>query len=541
MPRDDGGPVRALFLVFLCLGILMFLGKEETSDYKLLDMVHEHMSAAADILDQRHASDRAAPATTSISDQRDAVRANLDVLEQDVPEADVTLMKVQIDAPQEKPKKATTIIPREPLEPKPTLPVIADAIPQATNVQSQHTGSSHIFLPPLSTNTAVKTSTGAATTASTALKSTNITIPTMTTIIDRNFKSPEWIYGSGVKLKVEPAFGTHRPHADAIFAFAKDYPLPTLVLFVGSLLQTGYVGDIVLGISPDLPEDVEEYITYHAQHSHLVAYVVQLECRDFPHARIRCTVENMFWNDGAYLADSRPPREKAQLRFEFYWAWSLQYSADSRIFLLDARDVYFQRNPFPLLETNINTTLHVFEEWEGKPINKERSNSLWIRAARGKEWLEQIGDRNVVCSGTTVGGKPAIEMYTRALVAQWDDTLCTIYGCDQGHHNFLVHGHFLEGAPNITQVVIHPQGTSVANTVGTLASQSSVSLRMRGYVDNRTHEVLNKDGSPSPVIHQFDRDEEMKGFIFGGRTRVLLLQWNKTITESQQHVANLQR
>lgn len=358
--------------------------------------------------------------------------------------------------------------------------------------------------------------------------STNQTkTPPEQTVMDKNYKSPDWIYGHDVQLDIKPVFGKHRPEADAVFSFAAGYSLINLIGFVGSLLKTGYTGDIVFGLSPDLPEDLKEFLEYHAEHSNLVAYAVRLDCQ-LVSSRTRCTVVDMFQENGKYVPDSRPLREKAQLRFEFYWAWSIPYSSNSRIFLLDVRDTYFQLNPFPLLETSMSTTLHVFEEWEGRPIKFERSNALWIRKARGKKWLRKIGDRNVVCSGTTVGGKLAIEMYTRAMVAQWDDTQCTIYGCDQGHHNFLVHGNYLVGAPNLTKVVIHPQGTGVANTVGNIPKYTGLSLRMHGCVDNRTDDILNKDGSPSPVVHQFDRDSEMLNIFSNLRANAFLLEWTNT-------------
>jgi hypothetical protein len=138
-----------------------------------------------------------------------------------------------------------------------------------------------------------------------------------------------------------------------------------------------------------------------------------------------------------------------------------------------------------------------------------------------------------VCSGTTVCGQPAIETYTRAIVSQWDDTLCIVYWCDQGQNNFLIHGHFLEGAPNLTTVVIHKQGTGVANTVGQIPETTGFSLRQHGLIDNTTDQVLNTDGTPSPIVHQFDRDEEMKNIIMVAGVQAYLLEWNRTITGSE--------
>jgi hypothetical protein len=46
------------------------------------------------------------------------------------------------------------------------------------------------------------------------------------------------------------------------------------------------------------------------------------------------------------VPDPRPGRVVATSRYELYWVWTLNYSVTSWLMLLDARDAYFQTNPF---------------------------------------------------------------------------------------------------------------------------------------------------------------------------------------------------
>ena len=523
----------------------MFLGKDEGEEhnYKLLDLVHAKVSAVADRFE--HSSGTKDGATLryenhgSIPLQQEQQQEQLEKNVEKNDNGPSPHAKVEIVTTM--PLPTTTATTQELAKKKMNantndrLPKTDSSPPAQTHVPSQDNknfeNTALEFKPTVSVARTTPASPAPATSSNNTLVKNNL-------FIDRNYKSPDWIYGPGVHLKIEPTIGHHRFELDAVFAFAMNDDLFGIVRFVGSLLRTGYTGDIVLGISPTLSQTVEEFIHYHAQYSHLVAYEIHMECQDFVRqskTRSQCTVQNMYLGKDQYLPDSRPRREKTQLRFELFWAWSLKYSPLSRIFLLDYQDVYFQSDPFGKVEANINTTLHVYEEWNGRPIKDDPSNSRWIRAARGKEWLEKISENSIICSGTTLGGKPAIEMYTRAMVAQWDDTLCSLHGCDQGHHNVLVHGGLLEGVPNITNVVHHAQGTGVANSVGLLALHAGGSLRSQGHVDNTTNLILNDDGSPSPVVHKFDKDEEMLAFILCNLTNSLLLEWNTTFQNYTSH------
>mmetsp|Transcript_22795 Transcript_22795/g.30171 ORF Transcript_22795/g.30171 Transcript_22795/m.30171 type:complete len:804 (+) Transcript_22795:712-3123(+) len=78
---------------------------------------------------------------------------------------------------------------------------------------------------------------------------------------------------------VEPTIGKHRPSKDAIFAFAEGYGLSIYLCFVESLHETGFDGDIVLGVSAleNLKEGVEEYLR---SVENIVLYTVEWTCLD---------------------------------------------------------------------------------------------------------------------------------------------------------------------------------------------------------------------------------------------------------------------
>lgn len=348
------------------------------------------------------------------------------------------------------------------------------------------------------------------------------------------FDLPSALAGEDAAVKLSPRVGKHRPDQDAVFSVVRGLPAVILARFVESLLNTGYDGDIVLGVLPwndeDMTQDARDYLTFHAEHSNLVAYEIDIKCRNYGF-KSACKVPRMFVNrkTDEYIADPRDYRQIAQLRFEYYWVWSRIYQAPSRIFLFDGRDVYFQLNPFDYLPSSLEGTLHVFQETLRNPIKDQSSNRRWILNSRGNEVLREIGDKPVVCSGSTVGGQGAIGSYLCAMVQSFDETQCMDYGCDQGHHNYLLHTGRLLRSPAVRHVECNPQGEGIVNTIGQFARHYRP-IRKHGILQNGTNLVLNTDGTVSAVVHQFDRDRELRA-IMDKRAEELFAKWNTTVVE----------
>lgn len=102
-------------------------------------------------------------------------------------------------------------------------------------------------------------------------------------------------------------------------------------------------------------------------------------------------------------------------------------------------------------------------------------------------------------------------------------------------HNYLFYEGGLESylSSNGCSIAIHKQGDGAVNN---LAAMRNSPLREQGLlktVDGKKYSnafdnivVFNNDmATPSPVLHQFDRDNELKGVV-KKRTSALLSKWN---------------
>ena len=69
----------------------------------------------------------------------------------------------------------------------------------------------------------------------------------------------------------------HNPGSDAVFALAVKYRIIDYVRFVGTLRRTGYSGDIVLAVSPDMETQCKECRKY-LQAMDVIAYPVVFNC-----------------------------------------------------------------------------------------------------------------------------------------------------------------------------------------------------------------------------------------------------------------------
>ena len=224
---------------------------------------------------------------------------------------------------------------------------------------------------------------------------------------------------SSVKLvnNFRPTIGKHRGDQDAIFIFAAEYNLNTYILFLSTLQETNYVGDVVIAISKMDYQDssIRHYLESFSVTSsdrgdgdtngddkmNIVVYILDgLECYnaemqlvDSMKGGIRvCQLNNLYGyvvtqttttndrDDGGagnvnYIEDSsniiplqdpRPARTVPTTRYELYWIWIQHYQSHNWIMLIDARDTIFQSNPF----TNLPRRQQV-----GGGDDEERSSS----------------------------------------------------------------------------------------------------------------------------------------------------------------------
>jgi hypothetical protein len=172
----------------------------------------------------------------------------------------------------------------------------------------------------------------------------------------------------GTRPIIKPTFGKHRPHVDAMFALAEGYDLKIYLLFIESIKQTGFTGDLVLSVSAisELKHGVEDYLRSQQREEgedgiNIVGYTVTWTCYEGDGVTVakganegvrKCALVDMYGDstDGTAIKDPREPRPVATARYELYWAWSLHYDPHSWMMLIDSRDAYFQLNPFSTVE-----------------------------------------------------------------------------------------------------------------------------------------------------------------------------------------------
>ena len=114
-----------------------------------------------------------------------------------------------------------------------------------------------------------------------------------------------------------------------------------------------------------------------------------------------------------------------------------------------------------------------------------------------------------------MGEQVALETYLRAMVSESDETGTKLMGADQGFHNYLYYTNKLANAETIRSIVVFDQGRGAINNLGAMRTKP---LEEWGDVLKAENEynmtVLNWDGTPSPVVHQFDRHKVLSKYVY---------------------------
>lgn len=330
-------------------------------------------------------------------------------------------------------------------------------------------------------------------------------------------------------------------------AYAEGYELAYYMCFIETLRATGFEGDIVMAIADKtmVAKNVEEYLR---SQENVVIYMHELHCYEPDGVtpskrRIKrgafdifqmCHLNDVYgWkNDDGSVAkiaeDPRIGRVVATLRYEWYWIWALKYNPESWLMLMDARDTFFQTNPFHGLPREQNGLLYFFgENADATRLGKSTKNANWLRRSYGEATLNMLRDKPTICSGSTMGEQQAIETYLRAMVNEWDENDIKMTGADQGFHNYLYYSGKLMNSPSISKLVVWEQGKGIINNMGALRTQK---FSEWGIYDEATAQVYNWDGTLSPVVHQYDRDNHLHNEIVRSRFR----KWIKQFEESQK-------
>ena len=127
----------------------------------------------------------------------------------------------------------------------------------------------------------------------------------------------------------------HNPKARfAIFAVSLNEPLGMKHAegFIGTARKTGFNGDIVVGLHPNIHKKIQHFIKTRR----VCTYGIDVSCSG-KNPKELCTLQAEFKTRHVPIA---------MLRYYIYLWWALQYSSNTVIMIADFRDVFFQSDPF---------------------------------------------------------------------------------------------------------------------------------------------------------------------------------------------------
>jgi hypothetical protein len=301
--------------------------------------------------------------------------------------------------------------------------------------------------------------------------------------------------------------------------------------FVGSLRQSGFSGNIILGINEDAPPEVLKYLKKRNVITKIMRYTNCTFEPFFTPEEMKTTDEDPNTVKGLSVCAEQYPDVKVRwIKFPLGRDWLRECeTCTGPVLIADVRDLYFQDDPFGPGAPEVKG-LQVFEE------NLKTSTELWL-----VDW--PVGDckgvhlkKPMLCSGTTIGTLDAMLKYLDRMYEEmklWlSDPKCRFrtLADDQSIHNWL----FYNGDLGDAIAVNNREG--IVNTVGfeadlvfsehiqklmgekNMTHDEAMNTPLAGGETDRTWIssdiygmtdedgfFTNFDGSRSRVVHQWDR------------------------------------
>lgn len=287
------------------------------------------------------------------------------------------------------------------------------------------------------------------------------------------------------------------------------YTFDKLVLFCKSVREVGFQGEVLIGVSK---------LKYSEE-------------------KKREKMFKKFGITGVYL-DGVKGGEWGQSICRYYAYLELinafSTSIDN-ILVSDVRDVFFQDDPFQSSPFGSqyflkpNCSLLLFSEGlndislKGKAtLRNTRGNFRWLRNIYGERKARILAQNTVLCSGTTIGTKSAMQYYTRAMLYEGYQCLrrnpskydgkrghvCS-GGADQGFHNFLFWNNLLVNSTAL------PNARGPVYTIGIFRGKPVRSLNFDRAADGKILSPSQRGAQhPVPIIHQWDRHADLLNYVF---------------------------
>lgn len=273
----------------------------------------------------------------------------------------------------------------------------------------------------------------------------------------------DWL-AADLEAPVEPDVRFSDCGPDVVIGFATNYGPQALAPFVLSL--RAFSAATVALVTSDTPE-LRAFLQHH-----------RIERFDAPRVS--------GWTPHVHL-----------VRQKFYLSVLAAYPNARRVLIVDVRDLAFQGDPFAQGFGDEQAACVMYAETPPGGFARQGANTRWATTLIGSGMAQRIGDAMVVCGGTVMGERGALQRMLRSLLslaAIQRSTMLEHIGADQSAMNVIAHW-------GLQDVFVSPNYKRTA-TVG-----HADPLRVDGDL------LRNPDGSVSPIVHQYDRHAEANALI----------------------------
>jgi hypothetical protein len=175
----------------------------------------------------------------------------------------------------------------------------------------------------------------------------------------------------------------------------------------------------------------------------------------------------------------------------YFWAADycerLDIGQYKRVMLCDSRDVVVQSDVFDKIDD-----ISFITGAEEKRIGECDWNRGWIYNCYGSDILRMLSDQVTVCSGVSLGPRKIVLEYLRAMTQEVRRINKSLYGHDQGIHNYLIRTNALNFPVRISK-----SADGIIATLGYYDIDKIV-------VDAGDNVSVEKGIVPG-IIHQYDR------------------------------------
>ena len=337
-----------------------------------------------------------------------------------------------------------------------------------------------------------------------------VTVDSGSTDVSDKPMSASAITGSTVTLVETNDPSVHE--TATVMAMATGYHIGDYRRFVGSLRKTGFLGNIILVVAPNIGQVEESYLL---EKNVIVYKPTYVNCTHPLMEQMKGATTNTHEDELLTCVHPYPKLKHRWARFPLLRDLlkdcggkpNPEVQCGGPVLITDMRDAFFQRNPFGPEAPKVHG-LQVFEE------HYTIRTTHWLVDWPVGECKDVHYNEPMLCSGTTIGTRQAMLDYLDIFHKEMDVWMrspkccCfSINGDDQSMHNYLYYSGMLDGVTGGVHNVKNRDG--LVNTVGAMGSLIHNSHREQKNKLRVARNDSNQDGGGAePYDIAFDEEKD---------------------------------